>query len=71
MTAKTPNGNADTATDATITVTIKVTDANEPPVLSGSAAVDYPENSAGPVHTYTATDPEGAKKIRVVARRGR
>ena len=51
---------ADANPDDTITVTIKVTDANEPPVLSGSAAVSYPENDTGPVHTYTAIDPEGA-----------
>ena len=28
--------------------------------MSGSSAVDYAENGAGPVSTYTATDPEGA-----------
>ena len=51
---------SDAIPDATITVTINVTDSNEPPVLSGSAAVSYPENGTGPVSTYTAIDPEGA-----------
>ena len=54
-------GIADTTADDTITVTISVTNANESPVLSGSAAVDYAENGTGPVHTYSAFDPEGAR----------
>ena len=54
-----------TATDragltADVTVNIAVTDVNEPPVLSGRAAVEYIENGTGPVATYTATDPDGS-----------
>ena len=52
--------NPDTITDDTVTVTITVADGDEPPVLTGQAAVSYPENGDGPVHTYTATDPERA-----------
>ena len=58
--SKDARGNPDTITDDEVTVTITVTDGDEPPVLTGQAAVSYPENSDGPVHTYTATDPERA-----------
>ena len=53
------NGDADTATDDIIDVTINVQSVNAPPVLNGSSTVDYLENGNGPVATYTATDPEG------------
>ena len=39
-------------------VTITVTDVNEPPVISGLAGVDYPENRTAVITRYTATDPE-------------
>ena len=55
------DGYPDNTVDDTITVTINVTDSNEPPVLTGQSTVNYPENGYAPVHTYTATDPEGAK----------
>ena len=58
---KADDGTTDDAVDDTITVIINVTDSNEPPVLSGSSAVNYAENGAGPVSTYTATDPEGSQ----------
>ena len=48
-----PAGLSDTAT-----VTITVTDVDEDPVVSGNAAIDYAENGAGMVATYTAADPE-------------
>ena len=51
-------GDADTATDDTITVTINVDDVNETPVIAGQTSVDYAENGDGPVFTYTAADPE-------------
>ena len=35
-----------------------MTDVNEPPAISGDAQVSYAENGTGPVHTYTAADPE-------------
>ena len=49
---------SDTAVDDTITVTVTVTDVDEAPTLTGDTAVDYPENSATDVATYTARDPE-------------
>ena len=44
-----------------IRVLVAVTDVDEVPVLSGSAAVDYEESSTRPVASYTADDPEGAR----------
>ena len=58
--SKDARGNPDIITDNEVTVTITVADGDEPPVLTGQAAVSYPENGDGPVHTYTATDPERA-----------
>ena len=54
-----------TATDsfsdsASIDVTIMVTDADEPPDVSGDVSAEYAENGTGSVATYTAEDPEGA-----------
>ena len=57
---KDASGGADTTTDATITVTITVTGENDPPEVTGRSSVDYAENGAGDVATYTADDPEGA-----------
>ena len=53
-----------TATDpgnlsATVNVTIKVTDVNEDPELTGEAPAEYAENGTTPVTTFRATDPEG------------
>ena len=58
VTAADPSG----ATD-TIAVTINVTDVDEPPDVSGQTAVDYAENGAASVATYTASDPEGQTGI--------
>ena len=59
--SKDNSGNPDEVTDDTISVTINVTDQNEPPdITAGSATVNYAENDTGTVETYTATDPEGA-----------
>ena len=58
---KDDGGNTDTAPDDTITVTINVTQVNEPPVLTGSANESYAENRTDAVATYTAADPEKAK----------
>ena len=54
-----------TATDpyglsARITLTITVTDVDEPPEVLGEAHVTIEENSTDPVGRYRATDPEGA-----------
>ena len=52
------DGNTDLTADDTIDVTVTVTDVDEPPTVSGDAAVDYAENRIGGVATYEATDPE-------------
>ncbi|MCY4364802.1 MAG: cadherin domain-containing protein [Chloroflexi bacterium] len=40
-------------------ITVTVTGANEPPVITGSNARTFSENGTGTVYTYRATDPEG------------
>ena len=54
VTATDNHGDSDT-----IAVTITVTDANDPPTVTGDSTVSYAENRADTVATYTATDPEG------------
>ena len=44
---------------ATVNVTIKVTDVNEFPELTGEAPAEYAENGTTLVTTFRATDPEG------------
>ena len=41
------------------TITITVTNVNEQPVITSGAPANVPENTAGTVHTVTATDPDG------------
>ena len=41
-------------------VTVTVRGVDEPPVLTGYTAITYAEHATRPVHTYRATDPEGA-----------
>ena len=53
------DGMADPTIDDTITVTINVTDVDEPPTISGPQTVEWNENRAGTIATYTARDPEG------------
>ena len=53
VTATDPSGQSDT-----ITVTITVTDQNEPPTISGKTSVYYAEHRTDAVATYTADDPE-------------
>ena len=55
---KNADGNNDSAIDATVTVTIAVTDVDEPPAVTIRSTVRYAENGTGPVDTYTAADPE-------------
>ena len=43
----------------TFDVTVTVTEANEPPVITGSYARNFTENGTGTIYTYRATDPEG------------
>ena len=52
-------GDADTAVDATIDVTVVVTDVDEPPEVTGDTEIGYAENSTDEVIEYTAEDPEG------------
>ena len=40
-------------------VTVTVTGANEPPVITGSNARSFTENRTGTIYSYRATDPEG------------
>ena len=56
--SKGDDGSPDTVTDATIPVTINVTDENEPPELTGQTSISYAENRSDAVATYTADDPE-------------
>ncbi len=54
-------GLADNDIDDTITVTIEVTDVNEPPTVTGPTGPDHPEATIGrPVARYSAVDPEGS-----------
>ena len=55
---KNADGNNDPAIDATVTVTIAVSDVDEPPTVTIRSTVRYAENGADPVDTYTVTDPE-------------
>ena len=43
-----------------LAVAVTVTDVDEAPVISGEGALEYAENGATAVGTYTAIDPEGA-----------
>ena len=50
-------GDADTATDDTITVTINLTNVNEAPVITNTAATEtFPENGTRTVERFIATD---------------
>ena len=51
---------ADGIHTATAALIITVTDVNETPVMSGKTEVNYAENGADAVATYTAADPENA-----------
>ncbi len=48
---------------AEVDVIVTVTNVNEAPTVTGSAAVDHAENSSSNVATYTATDPENDDPI--------
>lgn len=61
--SKDDDGGADTATDASIAVTVAVSDVNEAPELVGDTELDYEENGTNQVVRYIATDPEGSSVI--------
>ena len=44
---------------STINVEVTVTDVNESGIITGPASVNYPENTAATVATYSITDPDG------------
>ncbi len=56
---KGPIGQLDNRIDATVEVSIMVTNVNEPPVITGPTTISFAENGTGVVGTYSATDPEG------------
>ncbi len=53
-------GEADTAIDDTISVTITVGDVDEAPEITGRDSVEVDEDASRFVETYSASDPEGA-----------
>ena len=57
--SKNADGEADTAIDAAISVTITVEDVPEAPEVFGRASIEIPEGSGRFVESYSATDPEG------------
>ena len=54
LNATDPSGAVDS-----ILVTINVTDENDDAEIAGASAIDYAENGAGPVATFTANDQDG------------
>ncbi len=56
---KNADGEADTAIDAVLPVTISVEDVPEAPEVFGRASIDIPEDSGRFVESYFASDPEG------------
>ena len=60
---KNANGSADPAVDASIQVTVTLTDVNERPVVTGPVAENYPENATRPVARYVATDHDARDTI--------
>ena len=58
--SKDPNGAPNSVEDASIEVTINVTDEDEAPVLTGATSTSATENVTGTITTYSAPDPEGA-----------
>ena len=66
------DGVADTVIDDEIRVTVNVLAVDEPPVISGPQTVDWNENRAGTIASFTARDPERAPVVlTLVPGRGR
>ena len=54
------DGNPDNGrVDDSISVTVSLTDVNEPPAITGESEREFRENNTSPVATYSARDPEG------------
>ena len=57
------DGMADTVIDDTITVSITVTNEDEPAIIIGPQTVDWNENTAGTVATFSASDPDAGDPV--------
>ena len=57
------NGKPDPASDDTLTLTVRVNDRNEPPVVSGEASISYAEDRTDPVASYDHNDPDEGETI--------
>ena len=67
-----PGPHPDTDNDDAITVTINLTDVNEPPsIISGATQPDLSrENHGSTIHTYTASDGDAGTTFRWGTGRG-
>ena len=52
------DGKPDPASDDTLTLTVRVNDRNEPPVVSGETSISYAEDRSDAVATYAHNDPD-------------
>ena len=57
------DGKPDPAIDDTLTLTVRVNDRNEPPVVSGETSISYAEDRTDPVATYDHNDPDPGDTI--------
>ena len=57
-------GRPDTDNDDAITVTINLTDVNEPPSIMGATNLPVRENHGSTIHTYTASDGDAGTTFR-------
>ena len=57
------DGMADTVIDDTIMVSITVTNEDEPAIIIGPQTVDWNENTAGTVATFSASDPDAGDPV--------
>ena len=63
-------GDPGTDNDDTITVTINLTDVNEPPSIMGATNLPVRENHGSTIHTYTANDGDAGTHLQVGHGRG-
>ena len=57
------DGKPDPASDDTLTLTVRVTDRNEPPAVSGETSISYAEDRTDPVASYDHNDPDEGETI--------
>ena len=55
---KNDNDESDSTIDDTIGLTVRVTDVNQPPEITGDSSLDFEEGGTGAVGTFSATDPD-------------